>query len=802
MVDDQIREQLDSIVSAIGFGIVSDFRDVRDSMYGFSLELQETNRLLDEVNDNSAATNRNLNEFERGLYRQRDSRRFKQLEAQLERRSRLAGQRGDDSMKRVANAIERMQRQMMMSGGNSSQPSAVEEAVDTAAAVGGAVAGGAVAGGAVAGGAAGSFLKGAGKVLSRAGVVGAGVAAGVGIAYMMSGDAEAADLSPQTGPSSSGEVPPVASDISQMGVASALAGATAVAGAKPVVDMVSKTARRKALAKVAPRVPTYLSKFGSKIATTIGLKSIPVFGALVGGYFAFNRFMSGDSWTTIGAEFVSGVAPDIGALGGPAGYVAGVASTLAIQTYLISRDIYTEENAVDIRNGVVPNFDDLEMSERTQVVKDVGAYVEAYVNNLIGRSKTEDSDLGKITPSTSGAGGTSTPPNLSLASNPVQITPASDSSAPAMTPQSSPGITTSTAQQAGERVRQEENAAGDAQTSFMQGLAAESPAASAASAPDLSMDSGAASPSDTVATVQTRSDQTSMYSGAGTLESLKEEIAKGEGDYGAYNRGVAGDTPRSSRSVDLQSLTVGQVMDLQAQGKIFAAGKYQFIPGTLREAVQYTGIDLNQKFDASTQEQLFPYLISDAKRPTLAGYLSGRHEDADAALNDLAAEFASIPQSNGRGRYDGDRAGNKAAGGLQRAEKIKGMLKSIRESNVSVRTEDREEIVPAAEGAVITPLPSDKQKPGRDLSMELRPPNTDFQDADEESNSASMGGAMDYRSKRTPSGNPKEKIKNQISTYAPLMMHMFGSMTDEFKSHISGEVTAEKAFKDAMNPIG
>jgi hypothetical protein len=33
------------------------------------------------------------------------------------------------------------------------------------------------------------------------------------------------------------------------------------------------------------------------------------------------------------------------------------------------------------------------------------------------------------------------------------------------------------------------------------------------------------------------------------------------------------------------------------------------------------------------------------------------------------------------------------------------------------------------------------------------------------------------------------------------MEHMFGTLTDELSAHVSGEVTADKAFKDAMNPL-
>ena len=301
-----------------------------------------------------------------------------------------------------------------------------------------------------------------------------------------------------------------------------------------------------------------------------------------------------------------------------------------------------------------------------------------------------------------------------------------------------------------------------------------------------------------MATLSTSSDLTSGASGFGDINTLKAEIASGEGDYGAYNRGTAGDT--KTREIDIQNLTVGQVMELQSQRKLFAVGKYQFIPGTLREAVQYTGIDPNQPFNASTQEQLFPYLISDSKRPTLAGYLSGRHNDADAALNDLAAEFASIPQSNGRGRYDGDSAGNRASGGQQRAQKIKRILEGVRNSNLGSTSAGTESVTPMAEGATITPLSSDKPKAGRDLGAALSPPKVEEGFSDEEKFTSSQQG-MDLRNKKSPTGAVKEKVRNSISSYSDYMEYMFGMMPKEMMDHVNGEVTADKAFKDAMNPL-
>ena len=60
---------------------------------------------------------------------------------------------------------------------------------------------------------------------------------------------------------------------------------------------------------------------------------------------------------------------------------------------------------------------------------------------------------------------------------------------------------------------------------------------------------------------------------------------------------------------------------------------------------------------------------------------------------------------------------------------------------------------------------------------------------------------MDLRNKKSPTGAVKEKVRNSISSYSDYMEYMFGMMPKEMMDHVNGEVTADKAFKDAMNPL-
>jgi LysM repeat protein len=162
------------------------------------------------------------------------------------------------------------------------------------------------------------------------------------------------------------------------------------------------------------------------------------------------------------------------------------------------------------------------------------------------------------------------------------------------------------------------------------------------------------------------------------LDALKEEISKTEGNYGSYNKGTAGDTPVAA--IDITKLTIGQIMNLQENRSLFAVGKYQMIPVTLKEAVnnKKIGLTVNDVFSPQNQEKLFMYLLY--KRPSLMSYIEGRSDNIDAAVNDLAKEFASLPTTSGKGFYDEDKAGNKASGGISRVEKIKEILKNLRSS--------------------------------------------------------------------------------------------------------------------------
>lgn len=134
-------------------------------------------------------------------------------------------------------------------------------------------------------------------------------------------------------------------------------------------------------------------------------------------------------------------------------------------------------------------------------------------------------------------------------------------------------------------------------------------------------------------------------------------IGSGEGDWNSANRGNAGDTPGGVSG--LSSMTYGQWKNLQAQG-YFALGRYQFIPETLRQAASEIGLSDSTVMSPDTQDKLaIQLMVGGKKRPRLAAYLQGRNNNIDAALDDLALEWASVASASGGSAYAG--VGNNAA---------------------------------------------------------------------------------------------------------------------------------------------
>jgi hypothetical protein len=163
-----------------------------------------------------------------------------------------------------------------------------------------------------------------------------------------------------------------------------------------------------------------------------------------------------------------------------------------------------------------------------------------------------------------------------------------------------------------------------------------------------------------------RSQSTSSGSASNTFDT----IVSGEGGVNSVNRGNAGDTPGGAKAIfgkNLTEMTVGEIMDAQAKGKVFAVGKYQIIPATMKEFVSGSDVKRSDKFTEATQDKFKDYVIN-VKRPEVGKYLRGETNDPTEAGQALAREFASVGlqyaengNTRGRSRYAGGPGSNAAS---------------------------------------------------------------------------------------------------------------------------------------------
>ena len=76
---------------------------------------------------------------------------------------------------------------------------------------------------------------------------------------------------------------------------------------------------------------------------------------------------------------------------------------------------------------------------------------------------------------------------------------------------------------------------------------------------------------------------------------------------GGKDKGRTAINPGHSKDIlgeNLTDLTVGAVIELQKQGDLHAAGRYQFVGNTLPGVVKDAGVPLTDKFNQRTQDYL------------------------------------------------------------------------------------------------------------------------------------------------------------------------------------------------------
>jgi hypothetical protein len=141
---------------------------------------------------------------------------------------------------------------------------------------------------------------------------------------------------------------------------------------------------------------------------------------------------------------------------------------------------------------------------------------------------------------------------------------------------------------------------------------------------------------------------------------LLDLVSSGEsgGSYNAMNQGTAGSdeivnsTLNSEEiiGVKLTDLTIGQILEKQDTGQLFATGRWQITPKTLATATKNSGLSLDEKYSPENQDRLAIAIITYA-RPDLSDYLTGKSDDLMAAWWDLCHEWAAIPYTDGQSVY-------------------------------------------------------------------------------------------------------------------------------------------------------
>lgn len=170
---------------------------------------------------------------------------------------------------------------------------------------------------------------------------------------------------------------------------------------------------------------------------------------------------------------------------------------------------------------------------------------------------------------------------------------------------------------------------------------------------------------------------------------LLNEIASGEAkvdEWNAFNHGKSGDARGNYTLEDgrkITQMTLAEVMQRQSLPKghpsrLFAVGRYQIIPKTMRTLVESMGVDVHQPFSPQLQNLLAAGLIFE-QRPNVAAFIKGDDSKLYLAVEDLCQEWASVPCNDGTGHYDGDSAGNGASGGRQRVQQMRELLEATRE---------------------------------------------------------------------------------------------------------------------------
>lgn len=132
---------------------------------------------------------------------------------------------------------------------------------------------------------------------------------------------------------------------------------------------------------------------------------------------------------------------------------------------------------------------------------------------------------------------------------------------------------------------------------------------------------------------------------SGTFNHAIAGHESGSKGYNAHNNGTAG---VSKGNYNLTGMTLGQIKALQAGTpasgrKLFAVGKYQMIPDTLKAAQKDLNLSDGTLFTPQLQDYMMTnYLLKKKQGPAIHDFVTGKSNNIQSAQMALAREFASI----------------------------------------------------------------------------------------------------------------------------------------------------------------
>lgn len=148
-------------------------------------------------------------------------------------------------------------------------------------------------------------------------------------------------------------------------------------------------------------------------------------------------------------------------------------------------------------------------------------------------------------------------------------------------------------------------------------------------------------------------------------------ISKGEGGYNSYNtgtKGVAGGKVGYSGTTDLSNKTINEILSSSTKyngndkRRMFAVGRFQIIPSTLKEAMRSMGLSGDEKFTPAMQDRIFNEHLLPNGMPKAYAYLLRKSQDSHGALKQIAKMFRAVADPDtGKTYADAGAIANKAS---------------------------------------------------------------------------------------------------------------------------------------------